>query len=79
MGWSGKLNGELLALAAGAGFDALITKDTNLPYQQDLDDLPIALVVLRAASNDLDDIKPLVPALLEALKNLPPNAIIQIG
>lgn len=34
-GWSGKQNGELLDLAE-AGFDVLITLDTNLRYQQNL-------------------------------------------
>ena len=34
-GWSGIKNGKLLALAA-AGFDALVTVDKNLPYQQNM-------------------------------------------
>jgi predicted nuclease of predicted toxin-antitoxin system len=33
VGWSGKENGELLALAEAA-FDVLVTLDTNLQYQQ---------------------------------------------
>jgi len=33
MGWSGRKNGALLALAA-AEFEAFITVDQNLPYQQ---------------------------------------------
>jgi hypothetical protein len=35
MGWPGKKNGELLDLAENE-FDALITLDTNLRYQQNL-------------------------------------------
>lgn len=73
--WNGKRNGELLRLAADAGFDALLTKDTNLPYQQNAKNLPLAVVVLVAATNDLDDVRPLLPALLEALENLAPNAV----
>ena len=34
-GWSGVRNGKLLALAA-AGFDAFVTVDKNLPFQQNL-------------------------------------------
>ncbi len=34
MKWSGVENGERLALAAAAGFDAVITKDTGMPYEQ---------------------------------------------
>src|SRR2546425_5249683 len=36
MGWSALSNGELLRAAEEAGFDLLLTTDTNLPYQQDL-------------------------------------------
>jgi uncharacterized membrane protein YwzB len=42
----------LLALAA-AEFDAFITVDKNLPYQQNLAALPIALIVLDSVSNAL--------------------------
>ena len=41
-GWSGVKNGKLLALAA-AEFDAFVTVDKNLPFQQNLATLPIAL------------------------------------
>ncbi|WP_372716002.1 DUF5615 family PIN-like protein [Immundisolibacter sp.] len=44
MGWGGVKNGALLVLA-GRGFDAFITVDKNLPYQQNLTKLPVAVVV----------------------------------
>lgn len=44
MGWGGVKNAALLVLAAGE-FDAFITVD-NLPYQQNIADLPIAVVLL---------------------------------
>ena len=50
-GWSGIKNGKLLALAA-ASFDAFITVDKNLPYQQNMAALPIAVLVLDAVSNE---------------------------
>ena len=34
MGWGGVENGELLRQAAAAGFDALLTNDRGLEYQQ---------------------------------------------
>ena len=71
-GWSGIKNGKLLALAA-AEFDAFITVDKNLPFQQNLEKLPIALVVLDAVSNELSVLVPLVPALLRALASLQPK------
>jgi predicted nuclease of predicted toxin-antitoxin system len=66
MGWSGVSNGKLLALIRGQ-FDAFITVDNNLAYQQNLSTLPVAVVVLRAASNKIEDLRPLLPGLLATL------------
>ena len=79
MGWGGAENGELLALAASAGFEALLTKDANLQYEQNLVKLPIAVIVLRSVSNDIDDIRPLLPALLKALTELSPKQITYVS
>ena len=78
MGWSGVENGELLTRATSAAFDALLTKDANVQYEQNLVNLPISVVVLHAPSNDIDDIRPLLPALLQALTNLPSKQIIHV-
>ena len=40
MGWGGIKNGKLVALAAGQ-FDAFLTADKNLPYQQNPSTLPL--------------------------------------
>ena len=61
MGWTGKKNGELLALMAGAGFDVLLTVDQNLRHQQNLAAAGVAVVVMVAPSNRLMDLVPLVP------------------
>lgn len=66
MGWSSIKNGELLALAA-TDFDAFVTVDRNLSFQQDVSARNIAVVVLRATSNRLADLRPLVPKLLACL------------
>ena len=66
MGWASKTNGELLALAVGE-FDVFLTADRNLSYQQDVSAFDIAVVVLVARSNSIDDLRPLAPRLLEVL------------
>ena len=76
-GWSGIKNGKLLALAA-SGFDVLITVDKNLPYQQNTSKLPVAVLVLDAASNELPYLLPLVPALEDALVNLEPGSVMVV-
>jgi predicted nuclease of predicted toxin-antitoxin system len=66
MGWTSKRNGELLALAAAA-FDVFLTADRNLSYQQDVSAFKIAVIVLVAQSNRIDDLRPLAPRVLEVL------------
>lgn len=77
-GWSGLSNGELLARAAGK-FDVFVTADQNLQYQQNLVALPIAVVVLVARSNRMQDLRPLLPDLLNRLPKLPARVLTRIG
>ena len=53
IGWSGLKNGELLRRAT-ALFDAFLTADQNLQYQQNLARLPVSVVVLVAQSNRVE-------------------------
>lgn len=77
-GWASIKNGELLRLAADAGFDALISKDAGLEYQHDLAQLPLAIVLLRARSNNIRHIRPLIPALLSALESLQARSLVVV-
>jgi hypothetical protein len=45
-GWEELANGELIDAAEQAGFEAMVTRDKNIRYQQNLDARKIALVVL---------------------------------
>jgi hypothetical protein len=67
-----------LQLAAG-DFDVLITADQNLEFQQDLDTLPLAVLVLVADSNRLESLEPLVPKILKALEVLEPKTLVRVG
>jgi predicted nuclease of predicted toxin-antitoxin system len=78
MGWGGVENGELLRRATSAGLDALLTMDAGVEYEQNLANVPIAVVILHAPSNDIDDIRPLLPALLNTLAALPPSKITHV-
>jgi hypothetical protein len=46
MGWGNKSNGDLLGAAESEGFEAIITTDHNLKYQQNLADRRMAILVL---------------------------------
>ena len=74
-GWSGVKNGKLLSLAATT-FDAFITVDKNLPYQQNTSTLPVSVFVLDAISNELPYLLPLVPKLEAALSNHKPGSYV---
>jgi predicted nuclease of predicted toxin-antitoxin system len=77
-GWGGVKNGELLRLA-GTEFDVFVTADRNLRHQQNLAALPIAVVVVVAASNELPVILPLVPDLMAAMSSLQPRSLVEVG
>jgi hypothetical protein len=79
MGWAGTQNGELLALIREAAFEAFVTVDQNLAYQQNLRAIGVGVVVLVARTNKLPDLLPLMPALLEALGRLQSGELIRIS
>ena len=79
MNWSGIENGELLRLAAGAGFDALITNDRGLEHEQNLGALPIAVIVLLAKANTIEAIRPLYPQLFATLAQLRPREFVKLS
>ena len=78
MGWQAIENGKLLTLASKA-FDAFVTVDRNLPFQQNLATWPIATIVLRARTNRLADLMPLVPDLTPAIEAAKPGVVQFVG
>jgi predicted nuclease of predicted toxin-antitoxin system len=78
VGFSGKENGELLALAEKK-FDVFVTIDRNIRHQQNLRGGNIAVWIIRTTSNDLDDIRPHVPQALAALKTIRPGQVVEVG
>jgi hypothetical protein len=78
MGWRGVQNGDLLTRAAAAGFDALLTMDFGIRYQQNLSSLPCSIVVLHAPSNAMEHLEPLVPRILAALASLAPRTVVHV-
>jgi len=77
MGWAGVKNGQLLALAAGEGFEAFLTTDRGIEHEQNTNVLPLTVIILYAASNDLADLVPLVPQILMLLGSMPAKQILR--
>jgi hypothetical protein len=77
MGWSAIKNGELLELASER-FDAFVTVDRNLAFQQNARSLSIPVIVLHAKTNRLADPLPLVPNLLTAIGSAKPGLVTTV-
>jgi len=78
-GWAGQKNGELLRVAAES-FDVFLTVDKSLGFQQNVSALAIAVIALSAPTNRLEDLRPLIPRVLELLVEGPrPGTITRVG
>lgn len=78
VGWAALKNGDLLSRAQHE-FDALVTSNRNLPFQQDLSRFSIAVIALRAQSNRVTDLRRLIPELLAALPVARRGAVTWVG
>jgi hypothetical protein len=78
MGLKGKKNGELLRAAREAGYDVLLTVDQGIPHQQRPAEPKLAIILLRARTNQIEDLLPLVDPILQALDRLRPGETIGI-
>jgi predicted nuclease of predicted toxin-antitoxin system len=89
----GKKNGELLRAAevsatsrriAGhpaehAGYDVLLTVDQGIPHQQRLAERKLAIILLRSRTNQVQDLLPMVDAILQALDTIRPGQIVGVS
>jgi predicted nuclease of predicted toxin-antitoxin system len=78
LGWSGVQNGELL-LRTAERFEAFITMDSNLEFQQCLVGRPFGVIVIHARSNRVADLLPLAELVLAALSGIQPGAVRHVG
>jgi hypothetical protein len=68
MGWERLGNGALLKAAADAGFEAFLSVDKKLEYEQNLKTLPLPIVIIDAPSNALPALVPFSPGLTELFR-----------
>jgi hypothetical protein len=78
MQWKGMANGALLTLAAEQ-FDVMISMDQNMPVQQDMSRDDIGLVLIRARSNRIETLRPLLPAIERALATVRRGTVERAG
>lgn len=78
LGWAGVKNGELLRRASSV-CQVFVTLDRNLEFQQNIKVLPIGIVVVRAVSNRMVDLVPLIPSILTAAARANPGHATTVG
>ena len=76
MQWNSIKNGELLKLLERNNFDCWIVADKNIPYQQNISNLPCLIIVLDVFRNTLENVSKLYPSVLIALKNTSEKVIL---
>jgi hypothetical protein len=77
-GWTGITNGELLRRMEGE-YDALVTMDRGIEFQQNLISATVGVLLVRAPSNRMAHLQQLVPAILDALPVLKAGQLHRIG
>ncbi len=75
MGWGRVKNGELLKRAEGV-FDAFVTADQRLKYQQNLSDRRLAILVL--STNRWPTVKAKAPAIIAVIQSLKPGDYVEL-
>ena len=78
-GLKGKKNGDLLRSAENAGYDALITVDQGIPYQQSIGGRKLSILVFVTPTNQMEDLLPLMGRALAALNSLKPGEVVHIS
>ena len=78
-GWQGMKNGRLLAAAQEAGFEAFVTMDHALQHQQNIPASELRMIVVRAPSNRLADVRPLLRRVEIALRAASPGTVTAVG
>jgi predicted nuclease of predicted toxin-antitoxin system len=78
LGWQGTKNGQLLAKAGTAGFQAVVTSDKNMPYQQSTKGRPFSLIVLDVHPNVLINQAACIPMIEEHLRKAEPGCVYTV-
>lgn len=71
LGWKSTKNGKLLRAANDAGFDVLLTADQNMFFQQNLDGIRIAVLVVPTNRKRL--VQKCVAAVVQSLSEIQPG------
>jgi hypothetical protein len=71
--WLGLRNGVLLRAARDAGFQVFITNDSSIEFQQNVKKIGIRVIAIVGVRNRIQDLRPLIPEVLESLAVIKPG------
>jgi predicted nuclease of predicted toxin-antitoxin system len=74
----GAKNGELLRAAEAANYQVLLTVDQGIPHQQRYAGRKLSVIVIRSRTNQIEDLLPLVDAILGILNTIGPGETIAV-
>jgi hypothetical protein len=77
--WLGLRNGVLLRAAVDAGFQIIVTADKALRHQQNLAAIGIGVVLILRVRNRMQDLRPLIPAILSAIENVRKGEVVEVS
>jgi predicted nuclease of predicted toxin-antitoxin system len=77
-GLKGARNGELLRAAEMAGYNVLLTVDQGIPHQRSPTGSRLSIILLRSQTNQIEDLLPLVTAILQTLQTIGPGETVAI-
>jgi hypothetical protein len=77
--WLGLRNGVLLRAAVEAGFQVFVTNDSSIEFQQNVKKIGIGVIAIVGVRNRIQDLRPLIPELLESLAVIVPGQVITIA
>lgn len=78
-GWGRLENGELVAAAVEAGFEALVTVDQGADIARAVRGKAISIIqITGAGSNRLEDVQPFVPGILDAMPKAPAGVVTTV-
>lgn len=77
--WLGLRNGVLLRAALDAGFDVFVTNDSSIEFQQNVKRIGIAVVAIVGFRNRMQDLRPIIPRVLNELTAITPGQVVTIS
>ena len=77
-GWQGRENGDRIRAMLAEGYQALLTFDKNLQYQQNFARFPITVLLLNASNNQYATLRPLMPKVAAKLNANPGAGVFEI-